>query len=152
VKLGKGGRGASKQPSNGGVNTLLGQGSSFEGLARVQGTVRVDGLFQGILEAGDAVMIGKSGELQGDVRARDVVVSGKLRGTISAKETVELQRGCHLEGDVHTRTLIIEEGVYFQGNCRMDEKEILEPDAVSEVVPVASSENGDVGPLRFSAD
>ena len=32
---------------------------------------------------------------------------------------VELQKGCRFEGDVETPIFVVEEGVFFQGNCRM---------------------------------
>jgi cytoskeletal protein CcmA (bactofilin family) len=111
-----------KRQSNGGINSLLGQGSRFEGTARVEGTLRVDGVWDGALEVADTLVIGKTGEFTGEIRARNVVVCGRVNGTITATETVELQRGCRFEGDVRTRTFVVEDGVFFQGNCRMAEE------------------------------
>jgi cytoskeletal protein CcmA (bactofilin family) len=115
-------RSAMKGRANGGINSLLGQGSRFEGTAKVEGTARVDGLWEGSLEVSDTLVVGKTGELTGDVRARHVVVSGRVVGTITATECVELQRGCRLEGDVRTRTFVVEDGVFFEGSCRMSEE------------------------------
>jgi cytoskeletal protein CcmA (bactofilin family) len=110
----------SRQQSSG-VSSLLGQGSRWEGAVRVVGTLRLDGSCEGTLDVGGMLVIGKTGEFAGEIRARDVVVCGRVRGTILATETVELQKGCHFEGDVHTRTFVVEAGVFFQGTCSMED-------------------------------
>jgi cytoskeletal protein CcmA (bactofilin family) len=30
-----------------------------------------------------------------------------------------LQTGSHIEGDIHTHRLVIDEGVFFEGSCKM---------------------------------
>jgi cytoskeletal protein CcmA (bactofilin family) len=107
-----------KAPSNG-INSLLGEGSSYEGTARVGGAVRVDGNWKGSVEVTETLVVGRTGVFTGDVHARDVIVCGRLVGTISATGSVELQKGCRFEGDVETPIFVVEEGVFFQGNCRM---------------------------------
>jgi len=49
-------------------------------------------------------------------------VGGTVVGTIHASNQLELQNGSRVEGDIYTRSLIIEEGVFFEGNCRMRER------------------------------
>lgn len=135
----------SKQSSSGGMNSLLGVGSRYEGTGHVEGTLRVDGLYQGGLDIDEVLVIGKTGEFVGDIRARDVVVSGRLRGTVQATGTVEFQRGCHFEGEVRTRTLVVEEGVFFQGNCRMD-------DGAGSTAELAAAERGSAAESRTLLD
>jgi cytoskeletal protein CcmA (bactofilin family) len=113
---------AMKLHSNSAMQSVLGEGSRFEGKARVAGMLRVDGSWEGSLDVAETLVVGKTGVVSGDVRARSVVVCGRVTGTITASESVELQKGCRLEGDIHTRTFVVEEGVYFQGNCRMTEE------------------------------
>jgi cytoskeletal protein CcmA (bactofilin family) len=122
-----------KRSSNGGINSLVGQGSRFEGVARVEGTLRVDGSWEGSLEVGDTLVIGKTGDFTGDIRARNVVVCGRVSGMITASESVELQRGCRFEGDVQTRTFVVEDGVFFQGNCRMSDDEVVLAERMASV-------------------
>jgi cytoskeletal protein CcmA (bactofilin family) len=128
----KGGREMGKAPSNG-INSLLGEGSSFEGTARVGGAVRVDGHWKGSVEVADTFVVGRTGVFDGQVHARDVIVSGRLMGKIHATGSVELQKGCRFEGDVETPIFVVEEGVFFQGNCRM-------PPEIAEAAEAASSD------------
>jgi cytoskeletal protein CcmA (bactofilin family) len=111
-----------KLHSNSGMQSVLAEGSRFEGTARVAGMLRVDGSWEGSLDVGETLVVGKTGVVSGDVRAKSVVVCGRVNGTITAAESVELQKGCRLEGDVQTRTFVVEEGVFFQGSCRMTEE------------------------------
>jgi len=40
-------------------------------------------------------------------------------GNIEADDKLELQSGSRLEGDIRTKRLVIDEGVFFEGNCSM---------------------------------
>lgn len=109
-----------KEGHSNGLDSLLGAGVDCQGTARVEGTLRLDGAFHGTLEVGDTLIIGSSGSLTGRARARQVVISGRFEGEVLGTERVELQKGARLEGDVLTRSFVIEPGVWFQGNCRME--------------------------------
>lgn len=111
-----------KHNSNSGMQSVLGEGSRVEGTSRIAGMLRVDGAWDGSIEVGETLVVGKTGEVSGDIRAKNVIVCGRVQGTISASDSVELQKGCRLEGDIHTRTFVVEEGVFFQGHCRMIEE------------------------------
>jgi len=103
-----------------GVCSLIGQGSRFEGKGAVNGTLRIDGTYQGDLDVTEALVVGGSGHFAGEVRAQAVVVCGRLEGIVWATGSVELQAGCHYEGEIHTGKFIVHEGVFFQGSCHMD--------------------------------
>lgn len=103
-----------------GLNSLLGVGVDCEGSARVEGTLRLDGTFRGELEVGETLIIGQTGSFSGKASAREVVIGGRFQGEVLGTEQVELQKGARLEGDVLTRSFVVEPGVFFEGNCRME--------------------------------
>ena len=107
-------------PNGGGLNSLLGAGVDCQGTARVEGTLRLDGTFRGNLEVGDTLVIGQTGALEGKAYGREVIIAGRFKGEVMGTEQVELQKGARLEGDVITRSFVIEPGVYFAGNCKME--------------------------------
>ena len=109
-----------KEGRSNGLDSLLGAGVDCQGTARVEGTLRLDGAFQGTLEVGDILIIGQSGAFTGRARARQVIISGRLEGEVLGTEQVELQRGARVDGDILTRSFVIEPGVWFQGECRME--------------------------------
>lgn len=109
-----------KEGRSNGLDSLLGAGVDCQGTARVEGTLRLDGAFQGTLEVGDILIIGQSGSFTGRARARQVIIGGRFEGEVLGTEQVELQRGARVDGDILTRSFVIEPGVWFQGECRME--------------------------------
>lgn len=101
------------------LNSMLGQGCKIKGDIELQGTMRIDGQFEGSISCPDTLIIGKSGIVKADVKVKNAVIGGKLVGNISATNKIELQTGSHVEGDIQTARLVIDEGVFFEGNCKM---------------------------------
>ena len=101
------------------LNSMLGQGCKIKGDIELQGTIRIDGQFEGSISCPDTLIIGKSGVVKADVKVKNAVIGGKLVGNISATNKIELQTGSHVEGDIQTARLVIDEGVFFEGNCKM---------------------------------
>lgn len=109
-----------KKEGGNGLQSLLGEGVDCEGTARVEGTLRLDGTFRGSLEVGESLIIGHTGRFEGKALGRTVVIAGAVEGEVMGTDQVELQKGARLEGNVLTRSLVIEPGVFFEGNCRME--------------------------------
>jgi cytoskeletal protein CcmA (bactofilin family) len=62
--------------------------------------------------------------VDGDVHVGTAIVNGHINGNIVAGQRVELRVGAHVEGDITTPALVLEEGVVFDGNCKMMSGEI----------------------------
>lgn len=134
---------AMKKEGGNGLQSLLGQGVECEGTARVEGTLRLDGMFRGNLEVGESLIIGHTGRFVGKAVGRTVVIAGAFEGEVMGTDQVELQKGARLEGDVITRSLVIEPGVFFEGSCRMEFTEADEARLrTGDVVSGESAEEG----------
>jgi cytoskeletal protein CcmA (bactofilin family) len=105
----------------GSLNSIIGQGCKVKGDIEIKGTIRIDGEFEGKIDAPDTLIIGKSGVIKANANVKNAIIGGKLVGNISASNKIELQTGSHVEGDITTARLVIDEGVFFEGNCRMGE-------------------------------
>jgi cytoskeletal protein CcmA (bactofilin family) len=103
------------------MNSIIGKGCKVTGTIDVQdGTLRIDGDFEGSVNCpGGTVVIGKGGKIKADIKVSSAIVGGTVNGNIDAREKIELQAGSRLEGDIKTRRLVIDEGVFFEGSCRM---------------------------------
>jgi cytoskeletal protein CcmA (bactofilin family) len=101
------------------VNTTIGEGTVLKGNVTVEGSIQVDGDFQGTIDATDTLVIGENGKVDGDATVANAVIGGRMYGNVFASGKIELQRGSQLLGDIKTRGLVIEDGVVFQGNCQM---------------------------------
>lgn len=101
------------------VQAHLGQGSRVEGKLTFEGSVRIDGQIEGEVSAQDTVIIGDGAELTAQIHANTVVVQGRVTGDISARKRVELKAPATVVGNINTPSLVIHEGVVFEGHCSM---------------------------------
>ena len=120
--------------------SLIGPGTTIVGDVTTDGTVRVEGRIEGTVRAGKTVIVGKSGEVVGDVLTQDAVIGGRVRGTVVAESRLELQATCDIEGNIRARTqhLVLEEGARFNGQVQMldgSEAPALLPSRVDLPVP-----------------
>lgn len=102
------------------MNSIIGKGCTFKGTVDVQeGTLRIDGAFEGTVNCPDTLIVGKGGKVKAEIKVKSAVIGGTVVGNIDAKEKIELQAGSRLEGDIKTTRLVIDEGVFFEGACKM---------------------------------
>ena len=102
-----------------GLTAFIDEGSEIEGRYTFSGTVMLNGRFKGEISTTDTLIIGDKGVMNGDVRAGQVFISGEVVGNVSAAERVELKRTARVFGDVEAPVVVVEEGVLFEGHCRM---------------------------------
>jgi len=106
--------------------TFLGKGVDFKGTAHFDGTVRVDGHFEGEITTGDTLIIGEHAVIKGTIIGGVIVCGGKVEGNITATKKVQLLKPAVLIGDVHAPSFSMEEGVLFHGLCDMGISQIEE--------------------------
>ncbi len=109
--------------------SVLDQGCELEGHLTFSGTLVLNGKFQGELLSSDTLIVGEGGDLKADVQVGVAIISGQLSGQITAKERVELRSTARVYGDIVTPVLVLEEGVIFDGHCKMKVDEL---EAVNE--------------------
>jgi len=110
------------------INSILGAGSVFDGNLRVEGGLRVDGRVEGEVEVTGTLTVGHEGFIKGQVSVAHGIIGGSVSGTVRAEKQLELQNGSKVEGDIFTRSLVIEEGVFFEGHCSMRNHGTQSPD------------------------
>jgi cytoskeletal protein CcmA (bactofilin family) len=106
--------------STGDLNALLGRGSEFEGKLTFEGTVRIDGKFNGTIVTNDVLVIGEGAKVSAEITCGSVIVHGEIVGNVKAKSAVELHQPARMKGNIETPSLMIEKGVNFEGQCKMD--------------------------------
>ena len=104
--------------------SVLDQGCELEGRLAFSGTLVLNGKFHGELLSSDTLIVGENGDLKADVMVGVAIVSGQLFGQITARERVELRKSARMYGDIVTPVLVLEEGVIFDGHCKMKGDEL----------------------------
>ena len=100
------------------LETVLGADSTVKGEMVVRGTIRIDGYLEGDIRA-DWVIVGETGRIRGNVKARAIVVGGRVDGNIEGSEIVELKDKGQVVGEICTAKLSISEGALFEGQSSM---------------------------------
>jgi cytoskeletal protein CcmA (bactofilin family) len=106
--------------ASGDLNALLGRGSEFEGKLTFEGTVRIDGKFTGTIVTNDVLVIGEGAKVNAEINCGTVIVHGEINGNVKAKSAVELHHPARMRGNVETPSLMIEKGVIFEGQSKME--------------------------------
>lgn len=125
--------------ATGDLNALLGRGSEFEGKLTFEGTVRIDGKFTGTIITNDVLVIGEGAKVSAEITCGTIIIHGEVNGNVRAKSAVELHHPAKMRGNIETPSLMIEKGVLFEGQCKMEgiEKGGSKPAPVS-APPVAA--------------
>jgi cytoskeletal protein CcmA (bactofilin family) len=111
---------AGKQSATSGeVNAYLGKGSRVTGKLSFEGTVRLDGQVEGEVAAQDTLIVGESAIVNAQISGSTVIIKGRVTGDITARQRLEIRTPGKLFGNVTTPSLIIQEGVIFEGHCSM---------------------------------
>ena len=101
------------------LNALLGKGSDFQGKLTFEGSVRIDGRFQGEILTDGHLIIGEGAQVQAEIRVGTVQIYGNVTGNVTANDGVELHAPASLRGNIASPALHIDKGVFFDGACQM---------------------------------
>ncbi len=99
------------------VDTLIGKETSLRGTVEAEGSIRVDGRFEGDLTTAGDLFVGEGGFVQGTIVAKNITVAGQLQGKVEARGRLELLPTANVQGEIRMTLLVVEEGAYLQGNC-----------------------------------
>jgi cytoskeletal protein CcmA (bactofilin family) len=105
------------------INSIIGEGTRFNGEFDLNGLLRIDGDFCGTVRTDGKVLIGKNGRAECTVYAGTVVIGGIVRGNIFANEKVVILSTGIVLGNIHCPRFIVEEGVIFNGTAKIIREE-----------------------------
>jgi cytoskeletal protein CcmA (bactofilin family) len=103
------------------IKAFLGQGAEFIGKLIFNGSVRIDGNFQGEIYGQGSLVVGEGALVKANIAVKSIYIGGEVQGSIEAKEKIDIQSTGKFLGDVRTPVFIIEEGAFFDGKSLMAE-------------------------------
>ena len=115
------------------IKAYMGEDTVFNGSLNFDGTVRIDGKFEGKVITEDTLIIGESGHLMAEINAGTVICMGRVEGTIVASKKVEIHSTSKVLGNIKSPAIDIELGGILDGNCDMSGKE-------TKVIPLVKTE------------
>jgi cytoskeletal protein CcmA (bactofilin family) len=98
-------------------SNIIGENSYFTGNFHINGSLRIDGRFEGKFLQAEQLYIGSQGKIKTNINAVSVIVEGLVIGNINASNRVLLMPSAKILGDIKTPELIIQKGVILEGRC-----------------------------------
>ena len=89
--------------------------------------LRVDGRLKGRIVSDNTLIIGETGQVDAEIDCGVVSIRGKVTGQVHGRQRIELLAGCRVQATLVSPKLVIEDGAFFQGDCRMGEGATLPP-------------------------
>jgi len=115
------------------IKAYMGKDTVFKGSLTFDGTVRIDGKFEGKVITEDTLVVGETGHLVAEISAGTVICMGRVEGTVIASKKIEIHSSSKVIGNVQSPALYIELGGVMDGTCHMDEKQ-------TKIIPLVKTE------------
>jgi cytoskeletal protein CcmA (bactofilin family) len=106
--------------ANGNLTAFIDEGSAIEGKYTFSGTVMLNGKFAGEIVSTDTLIVGEKAIIHASIQAGAVLISGEVVGNVVASQRVDLRGKARMVGDIDAPVVVLEEGVLFEGQCRMN--------------------------------
>jgi cytoskeletal protein CcmA (bactofilin family) len=110
------------------LESIVGKNSDISGELNVSGTLRIDGMVRGKLNA-ECVIVSESAMVKGDIKARAIIVGGKVEGNLIGEEIIEIKSKGMVLGEIFTNKFFVIEGGTLNGRVQMRKDE-------SNVIPI----------------
>jgi cytoskeletal protein CcmA (bactofilin family) len=105
------------------IKAFLGDETEFTGFLTFEGTVRIDGKFNGEIKTTDNLIIGQTAVIKATISCGSIMVIGKVEGDILATKKLHISSKGVVIGNVFTPALHIEDGAVLEGNVSMTKQE-----------------------------
>lgn len=102
------------------VATVIGSDSEFRGTLHAQGSVRIEGSFEGEVISQGEVYVGVKSKIKGNISAKRIVIAGEVNGDVEVVQGLKIMKTGKVYGNITGDRLIIEEGGIYKGKVNMD--------------------------------
>ena len=97
----------------------IAQGTSYNGDITSQGSFRIEGKVEGTIKTSGKIVIGKTGEVEGEINCENADLEGAFKGDISVNDTLVLRSTAKVNGNAKIDKLSVEPGAIFNATCTM---------------------------------
>ena len=97
--------------------TVVSPDAEFKGSMKFKDSLRIDGSFEGEIDSGGTLFVGKSGIVKAEIHVGNIIVEGKIEGNVTCEDKIELRATAKMFGDIQAVRLTIAEGVNIVGKC-----------------------------------
>ena len=106
----------------GGISTIIGEGSNFNGTLTGNDNVVVLGRVEGDCRLDATVVLEDKASWRGTIEADNIVVAGEVEGTVIARDKLEIAPSARIKGDVRGQVIAVAQGAVIEGQIQMTDK------------------------------
>ncbi len=99
------------------TNSIIRENCYFNGRFYINGSLRIDGKFEGKSLEAEYLYIGITGKVKTNIFVSSLILEGTVIGNIVARKRVMLLPKACVLGDINAPELIIQNGVIIEGRC-----------------------------------
>jgi cytoskeletal protein CcmA (bactofilin family) len=100
-------------------SSLIGKTLIVKGEIFSEDEILIDSKFQGKITVKNRVVIGRGGDVEAEIDAREVVIQGKVTGNVKGSQRVEIVPAGTLHGNIQAPRVVIADTGVFEGNIEM---------------------------------
>jgi len=102
--------------------SVIAEGTVISGEFSTHENLRVDGTIKGDVSCEKRLVIGKTGFIEGNIKAAEIIINGSMSGEALSKGMLTLGSSSRAEGKISAANLSIEEGALFNGDFVVTKK------------------------------
>jgi cytoskeletal protein CcmA (bactofilin family) len=100
-------------------SSLVGKTLLIKGEIFSEDEILIEGRVQGKITVKNRVIIGRAGDVEAEIDAKDVVIKGKVTGNVRGSQRVEIVPAGILHGNIQAPRVVIADSGLFEGNIEM---------------------------------
>lgn len=110
-------------PAAGNQSSLIGNTLLIKGEVFSDDEILIEGRIQGKINVKNRLIVGKNGNVEADIEAREVVIRGKVTGNVKGGQRVEIVPAGILHGNINSPRVVIADSGIFEGNIEMHSRD-----------------------------
>ena len=116
-------------------SSLVGKTLLIKGDVYSEDEILIEGRIQGKITVKNRVVIGRDGDVEAEIDAREIIIKGKVTGNVRGSQRVEIVPAGSLHGNILSPRVVIADSGFFEGSIEMKHRD--EKGKVSEEKPAA---------------
>jgi cytoskeletal protein CcmA (bactofilin family) len=104
-------------------NSVIGKTIFIKGHIFSDEEIFIEGKIEGKINIKHRVVVGKSGVVNADIEANEIIIKGTVNGNVKGNSKVEIVPNGVLNGNILSPTVKLAEGAVFKGSIDMTSKE-----------------------------
>jgi cytoskeletal protein CcmA (bactofilin family) len=129
-----------EQPKQKNGATIIADGTSISGEINTEGSIHIDGYFNGDITATSSITVGKTGQIYGKINSNSLMISGFVEGEIDV-DNIHIFNTGKISGKVLYQSLTVEQGGIFEGEGKVKKQTQDKVTATATKKPLDKKQN-----------